>query len=203
MTRRLAYGTAQAVILALFFFGLLLGLWAFREDDVRPIVALGAGLKGLILAAVLVVSPAVAVLLRRKGGRLLREDLEEIVARPYPDEYRGVASLALRFPAALFALLWFFVALGLGYGAFGAGALLQWARFEPEPNAVCTIVRVRRQDQQTRLSLECPLPSGTVRARLLAVGDASTGNVGDAVEVRVARGVLGSRWLEEVRAAGQ
>jgi hypothetical protein len=182
--------------MVLFLGGLFLGLWAFREDNVRPMVTMGAALKACILAAVFLASPLVAARLGTLGGAKLRADLEEVRGDGYPDEYRIVAALALRHPAALFVLMWFFVALGLGYGTFGAGALLDRARFTPEGSVVCTVVGTRREEQRTRLSLTCRFPSRTEKVRLLRMEGAPRVDVGGTIALPLARGVLGSTWLD-------
>ena len=198
----------QALVVLVWLSGLSAGIAGFRIDRQQPIAEVGALAGGLILLGIATVPVWLAYLIGTRWKNQVHDALEQISRGPVPSgTYRTIAKLALRYPAALFALAWLTTAMPVGYGTWGLIAYIEHEKASVVGKVSCAVKRAtREQYDQIGVWLDCRGPELTADEWVYLPGDKWTAQFApERADVVVHAGRLGTKWIDgetaELRAA--
>jgi hypothetical protein len=158
----------KGIALVVIFGGLLLGFWAFVEENTQPVLHAGTFHFLVVCSAALLIGPAVGITLGKRAQDWVRRDLNEMIERPYPARYQIVASLTLRYKAVYYIFLAAAAALPIGYGAFGATKLIDHRYNVLIGETTCSVEKAfTNKSNRLKLRLQCWVPEGPAEIEMI------------------------------------
>jgi hypothetical protein len=185
----------QGIGYVIIFGGLLLGGWAFLEENSQPTLHAGTFHNVVVFSAALLVGPAVGITLGQRARDWVRHELNDMIERGYPSSYQLLSSLALQYKTFYYVLLAVGAALPIGYGAFGATKLIDHRYNELIGETTCVIDATAQLPQgRIKVRLQCPGPNGSAEIELMH--PYRPVRLPDEVTLPVYKGVLDSVFVD-------